>query len=75
MIRLTEKRMDLFNRAELDYKMSFFDLVFLAMKKLKYDKVDFLDNSPSPAKRRGGVLIPNFTDGAMKQSFFKKFSM
>ena len=61
MIRLTEKRMELFEVAGLEYKMSFFDLVFLSMKKLKYDKVEFnrknsSSNLGSSSKRRNGML-------------------
>jgi len=36
MIMLTEKRQELIESAGIEYKLSFFDLVFIAMKKLRY---------------------------------------
>ena len=63
MIRLTEKRMDLFSKAELQYKISFFDLVFLAMKRLKYDKFKFNEGEETPLqdkfRRNAVVSIPS----------------
>jgi len=35
-IMLTEKRQELYHNAGMEYRLSFFDLVFIAMKRLRY---------------------------------------